>query len=105
MKFVLASHGRNLIRLQCMRLFKQDYAVVTFWQLKKREKQTECFPKGKIYLEKSLFTPKKETLIILNARRETRKRFEGAISPFRSEFTDQPVRGTFFKFSQKLFRI
>ena len=86
MKFVLASHRRNLIRLQCMRLFTQDYAVVTLWQLKYRGKQTECFPKGKIYSEKSLFTPKKETLIILNARRETRKRFKGTISPFRSVF-------------------
>ena len=90
MKFVLASHRRNLIRLQCVRLFTQDYAVVTFWQLR-REKQTECFPKRKIYSEKSLFTPKKETLIILNARRETRKRFEGTISPFRSEFINPCV--------------
>ena len=59
-----------------MCLFTQDYAVVTFCQLNLKEKQTECFPKGKIYSEKSLFTPKKETLIILNAKRETRKRFE-----------------------------
>ena len=32
MKFVLASHGRNLIRLEGMCLFTQDYAVVTFCQ-------------------------------------------------------------------------
>ena len=116
-----ASHRQNLIRLECMCLFTQDYAVITFCPFNLKEKQTECFPKEKIYSEKSLFTPKKETLLILNAKRETRKRFEELQVHFEANLSTresdlknyqsiskqiyQPVRGTFFKFSQKLFRI
>ena len=48
--------------------------------------------------------PKKETRIILNARRATHKRFEGTTSPFRSEFID-PCVARFSKISQTLFRI
>ena len=51
-----------------------------------------------------LFTPKKETRIILNARRVTRKRFEGTTRPFRSEFIG-PCVARVSKISQKLFRI
>ena len=40
----------------------------------------------------------------LNARRETRKWFEGTKSPFRSEFID-PWGARFSKLSQKLFEI
>ena len=44
--------------------------------IKPERKTDRMLPRGKIYSEKSLFTPKKETLIILNAKPETRKRFE-----------------------------
>ena len=43
-----------------------------------KKKQTKSFPKGKIYSEKSLFTPKKETCIILNARQDVH--FEANLS-------------------------
>ena len=70
----------------------------------RKKNRQNAFLNEKIYSEKSLFKPKKETRIILNARRATRKRFEGITRPFRSEFID-PCVARFSKISQKLFRI
>ena len=53
LKFVLASHGRNLIRLEGMCLFTQDYAVVTFCQWKQKENRQNAFLNEK-FIQKSL---------------------------------------------------
>ena len=89
MKFVLASHGENLIRLEGMCLFTQDYAVVTLCQWKQKEKQTECFPKVFVYaLERNAYNSKCETS---DAQAIWRNYTSISKRIYR------PVRGTFFK--------